>query len=116
MYHDLRKALGDEKFFKFLRQYYLKNVERTATRRDLEQALADIDPNAVPLLKLWLDTPNFVPSLFPIVQKLFQHDHRFSTSYCFLGSKDHLIPRRHSAYYSQLNRKSNRVPCPRRDG
>lgn len=58
MYHDLRKALGDEKFFKFLRQYYVKNVERTATRTDLEQALEDIDPNAVPLLKLWLDTPN----------------------------------------------------------
>lgn len=58
MYHDLRKQLGDEKFFKFLRQYYLKNVERTATRTDLEQALDDIDPNAVPLMKTWLDAPN----------------------------------------------------------
>lgn len=58
MYHDLRKMLGDDKFFKFLRQYYVKNVERTATRTELEQALADIDPNAVPLLKQWLDMPN----------------------------------------------------------
>jgi hypothetical protein len=58
MYHDLRKYLGDERFFGFLRQYYTKNAGRTATRADLEQALADIDPKAVELLKLWLDTPN----------------------------------------------------------
>jgi len=58
MYHDLRKVIGDEAFFKFLRQYYVKNVERTATRADLEQALQDVAPDAVPLLKLWLDLPN----------------------------------------------------------
>ncbi|MBL0385402.1 hypothetical protein JJB07_01970 [Tumebacillus sp. ITR2] len=58
MYHDLRMQLGDEKFFKFLKQYYLKNVERTATRADLEQALSDIDPAMVARMKLWLDTPN----------------------------------------------------------
>lgn len=58
MYHDLRRQMGDDRFFKFLQQYYLKNAGTTATRADLEQALADIDPQAVELLKLWLDTPN----------------------------------------------------------
>jgi hypothetical protein len=69
MYHDLRGQLGDEKFFKFLQQYYLKNVEKTATRGDLEQALADIDPEMVPRMKLWLDTPN--DQLIPQVQARF---------------------------------------------
>lgn len=58
MYHDLRKLLGDEAFFKFLKQYYLKNAGRTATRADLEKALADIEPKAVGRMKMWLDTPN----------------------------------------------------------
>jgi len=58
MYHDLRKELGDERFFKFLRQYYVKNVQRTATRADLEQALSDIEPAALPRMKMWLDLPN----------------------------------------------------------
>lgn len=58
MYHDLRKVLGDDAFFKFLQQYYLKNAGRTATRADLERALADIEPKAVGRMKMWLDTPN----------------------------------------------------------
>ncbi|KEO83377.1 M1 family aminopeptidase [Tumebacillus flagellatus] len=58
MYHDLRSQMGDEKFFKFLKQYYIKNAQKTATRADLEQALDDIDPAMVARMKLWLDTPN----------------------------------------------------------
>lgn len=58
MYHDLRKELGDERFFKFLRQYYIKNVQHTATRADLEQALSDIDPQVLPRMQMWLDLPN----------------------------------------------------------
>jgi hypothetical protein len=58
MYHDLRRHLGDERFFKFLKQYYLKNAGGTATRADLERALGDIEPQAVELLNMWLDTPN----------------------------------------------------------
>ncbi|BCJ87650.1 M1 family aminopeptidase [Effusibacillus dendaii] len=58
MYHDLRSVLGDQKFFNFLQQFYLKNRLRTVNRQNLEQALTDVDPNALPLLRLWLDTPN----------------------------------------------------------
>ncbi|ASS73822.1 hypothetical protein CIG75_01760 [Tumebacillus algifaecis] len=69
MYHDLRQRLGDEQFFKFLQQYYLKNVGRTATRSDLEQALTDIDPQAIAVLNLWLDTAN--DELIELVQDRF---------------------------------------------
>lgn len=58
MYHDLRRQMGEAKFFLFLKQYYVKNRGATATRAELEQALQDVDAGAVPLLKLWLDAPN----------------------------------------------------------
>jgi hypothetical protein len=58
MYHDLRQVLGNEKFFKFLRQYYTKNAQKTATRADLEQALTDVAPEGLQLLQVWLDLPN----------------------------------------------------------
>lgn len=58
MYHDIRQELGDDRFFLFLRQYYTKNVGQTATRANLERALADVNPDSVKRLNLWLDTPN----------------------------------------------------------
>lgn len=58
MYHDLRNAMGDQKFFDFLQQFYLKNMQTTTTRQRLEEALQDVSPDALPRLKMWLDTPN----------------------------------------------------------
>jgi hypothetical protein len=58
MYHDLRLHMGDEKFFTFLQQFYLKNRLHTVSRHDLEQALAAVAPDQVPRLELWLDSPN----------------------------------------------------------
>ncbi|HEU4963389.1 MAG TPA: M1 family aminopeptidase [Bacilli bacterium] len=58
MYDDLRRQMGDKLFFAFLKQYYVKNRGATATRASLEQALTDVQPDAVARLKLWLDTPN----------------------------------------------------------
>lgn len=58
MYHDLRQTLGDGKFFAFLQQFYLKNMQTTTTRQKLEEALADVAPEALPHMKMWLDLPN----------------------------------------------------------
>lgn len=58
MYHDLRLHMGEEKFDAFLQQFYLKNRLQTATRQDLEDALRQVAPEQLPLLKLWLDAPN----------------------------------------------------------
>ncbi|WP_018133010.1 M1 family aminopeptidase [Effusibacillus pohliae] len=58
MYHDLRMAMGEHKFFQFLQQFYLKNRRGTATRERLEEALQAVDPGALPRLKMWLDLPN----------------------------------------------------------
>lgn len=58
MYDDLRKTMGNQKFFAFLKQFYLKNVSTTTTRGKLEEALQQVDPSALPRLKMWLDMPN----------------------------------------------------------
>lgn len=58
MYHDLRVSMGDKKFFDFLQQFYLKNRNKTATRGQLEEALKQVDPSQLDLLKMWLDAPN----------------------------------------------------------
>ncbi|GIM45746.1 hypothetical protein DNHGIG_12950 [Collibacillus ludicampi] len=58
MYHDLRMHMGDDKFFAFLKQFYLKNRLHTVSRADLEHALADVAPDEVQRLNLWLDSPN----------------------------------------------------------
>ncbi|GAX90856.1 M1 family aminopeptidase [Effusibacillus lacus] len=58
MYHDLRMELGDEQFFRFLQQFYLKNRYATTTRDRLEEALRQVKPEAVSRMKMWLDSPN----------------------------------------------------------
>lgn len=58
MYDQLRHDMGDQVFFAWLQQFYVKNRLKTASRADLESALSDVDARWVPRLRFWLDAPN----------------------------------------------------------
>ncbi|MDB5083268.1 MAG: hypothetical protein JWN30_154 [Bacilli bacterium] len=70
MYADLRQSMGDTAFFAFLKDFYNKNQQKTATPESLMQAMHDVSPANEQLLKMWIETPNAV--LIDTVTSRFQ--------------------------------------------
>lgn len=58
MYHDLRRAMGDDRFFRWLQSFYDGNLGRTATAEAWWAALRKEAPDQEARARTWLNAPN----------------------------------------------------------